>query len=53
MGMCTAPIPTFPRQQGLLIARGYPMLDMMCQIYSNAHDPLKGRQLPVMYSSRP
>jgi 2-oxoisovalerate dehydrogenase E1 component alpha subunit len=41
------------RQQGLLIARGYPMLDMMCQIYSNARDPLKGRQLPVMYSSRP
>jgi len=41
------------RQQGLLIARGYPILDMMCQIYSNSHDPLKGRQLPVMYSSRP
>jgi 2-oxoisovalerate dehydrogenase E1 component alpha subunit len=40
------------RQQGLLIARGYPLLDMMCQIYSNSHDPLKGRQLPVMYSSR-
>jgi 2-oxoisovalerate dehydrogenase E1 component alpha subunit len=41
------------RQQGLLIARGYPILDMMCQIYSNSRDPLKGRQLPVMYSSRP
>ncbi|MBV8778431.1 MAG: 3-methyl-2-oxobutanoate dehydrogenase (2-methylpropanoyl-transferring) subunit alpha [Alphaproteobacteria bacterium] len=40
------------RQQGLLLARGYPLLDMMCQIYSNAHDPLKGRQLPVLYSSR-
>ncbi len=40
------------RQQGLLIARGYPILDMMCQIYSNSRDPLKGRQLPVMYSSR-
>jgi 2-oxoisovalerate dehydrogenase E1 component subunit alpha len=40
------------RQQGLLIARDYPLLDMMCQIYSNSHDPLKGRQLPVMYSSR-
>ena len=40
------------RQQGLLIARGYPLLDMMCQIYSNGRDPLKGRQLPVMYSSR-
>ena len=40
------------RQQGLLIARGYPLLDMMCQVYSNVRDPLKGRQLPIMYSSR-
>ncbi|MDE2183053.1 MAG: 3-methyl-2-oxobutanoate dehydrogenase (2-methylpropanoyl-transferring) subunit alpha [Alphaproteobacteria bacterium] len=40
------------RQQGLLIARGYPLIDMMCQCYSNARDPMKGRQLPVMYSSR-
>ncbi|MFO1187308.1 MAG: thiamine pyrophosphate-dependent enzyme [Alphaproteobacteria bacterium] len=40
------------RQQGLLIARGYPLYDMMCQVYSNAKDPLKGRQLPIMYSSR-
>ena len=43
--------PTY-RQQGLLIARGYPLVDMMCQIYSNERDPLKGRQLPVMYSSQ-
>ena len=43
--------PTY-RQQGVLIARGYPLLDMMNQIYSNAHDPMKGRQLPVMYSSK-
>jgi 2-oxoisovalerate dehydrogenase E1 component alpha subunit len=43
--------PTY-RQAGLLIADGYPMVDMMCQIYSNARDPLKGRQLPVMYSSK-
>ncbi|HEX9159994.1 MAG TPA: thiamine pyrophosphate-dependent enzyme [Rhizomicrobium sp.] len=40
------------RQQGILIARGYPLLDMMCQVYSNERDPLKGRQLPIMYSSR-
>ena len=40
------------RQQGLLIARDYPLVDMMCQIYSNARDPLKGRQLPIMYSSK-
>jgi 2-oxoisovalerate dehydrogenase E1 component alpha subunit len=25
---------------------------MMCQVYSNASDPLKGRQMPVMYSAR-
>ncbi|WAP69486.1 3-methyl-2-oxobutanoate dehydrogenase (2-methylpropanoyl-transferring) subunit alpha [Jiella pelagia] len=43
--------PTY-RQQGLLIADDYPLVDMMCQIYSNRRDPLKGRQLPVMYSSR-
>jgi 2-oxoisovalerate dehydrogenase E1 component alpha subunit len=43
--------PTY-RQAGLLIAGGYPMVDMMAQIYSNERDPLKGRQLPVMYSSR-
>ncbi|HET6535820.1 MAG TPA: thiamine pyrophosphate-dependent enzyme, partial [Sphingomicrobium sp.] len=37
--------PTY-RQQGLLIARGYPLLEMMCQIYSNKGDKLRGRQLP-------
>jgi len=40
------------RQQGLLFARGYPLIDMMCQCYSNARDPNKGRQLPIMYSSK-
>jgi len=43
--------PTY-RQQGILIARGYGLVDMMCQLLSNDHDPIKGRQLPVMYSSR-
>lgn len=43
--------PTY-RQAGLLIAGGYPMVDMMNQIYSNERDPLKGRQLPIMYSSK-
>jgi 2-oxoisovalerate dehydrogenase E1 component alpha subunit len=43
--------PTY-RQAGLLIGGGYPMIEMMNQIYSNELDPLKGRQLPVMYSSR-
>ncbi len=40
------------RQQGILVAREYPLVDMMHQIYSNAQDPLKGRQLPIMYSSK-
>jgi len=40
------------RQQGLLIARSYPLVEMMHQVYSNAKDPLKGRQMPVFYSSR-
>jgi 2-oxoisovalerate dehydrogenase E1 component alpha subunit len=43
--------PTY-RQQGLLISRGYPLTEMMCQIYSNNGDKLKGRQLPIMYSDR-
>src|SRR3954466_13159503 len=43
--------PTY-RQQGLLVARGYPLTDMMCQIYSNRGDKLKGRQLPIMYSDK-
>ena len=43
--------PTY-RQQGLLVARGYPLTEMMCQIYSNKGDKLQGRQLPIMYSDR-
>jgi len=43
--------PTY-RQQGLLISRGYPLTEMMCQIYSNKGDKLKGRQLPIMYSTK-
>ena len=43
--------PTY-RQQGLLVSRDYPLVEMMCQIYSNRGDKLKGRQLPIMYSDR-
>jgi len=44
--------PTY-RQQGLLLSRDdVSMVDMICQLYSNQRDPLKGRQLPVMYSSK-
>lgn len=43
--------PTY-RQQGLLIARGWSLADMMCQVFSNSRDRLKGRQMPVFYSSK-
>jgi 2-oxoisovalerate dehydrogenase E1 component alpha subunit len=43
--------PTY-RQQSLLMARDVPLVDLICQLLSNERDPLKGRQLPVMYSMR-
>ncbi|WP_144157154.1 3-methyl-2-oxobutanoate dehydrogenase (2-methylpropanoyl-transferring) subunit alpha [Paraburkholderia sp. BCC1885] len=43
--------PTY-RQQSILMAREVPLVGMMCQLMSNEADPLKGRQLPVMYSDR-
>ena len=42
--------PTY-RQQSLLLSRDdVPMVELICQLMSNQRDPLKGRQLPVMYS---
>ncbi|MEO8124875.1 MAG: thiamine pyrophosphate-dependent enzyme, partial [Burkholderiales bacterium] len=42
--------PTY-RQQGLLLVRDdIDMVEMICQLMSNSRDPMKGRQLPVMYS---
>ena len=43
--------PTY-RQQGLLIARDWSLVDMMCQVLSNSKDRLKGRQMPVFYSTK-
>ncbi|MGN6819091.1 MAG: 3-methyl-2-oxobutanoate dehydrogenase (2-methylpropanoyl-transferring) subunit alpha [Sphingomonas sp.] len=40
------------RQQGVLISRGCPLVDMMNQIYSNTGDKLQGKQLPIMYSEK-
>ena len=40
------------RQQGMLIARGWPLINMANQIFSNAGDICKGRQLPVCYSAK-
>ena len=39
------------RQQGILIARDYPLIQMMNQIYSIRGAHLMGRQLPIMYSA--
>ena len=43
--------PTY-RQQSILMARDVSLVDMICQLLSNERDPLKGRQLPIMYSVR-
>ena len=49
--------PTY-RQQSILITNelvrgtGWNMFDMMCQVLSNTGDKIKGRQLPVFYSSK-
>ena len=40
------------RQQGLYIKRGVSLVEMMCQVFNNEGDRLKGRQMPIMYSSR-
>ncbi len=37
------------RTQGLQIARGRNLSDLMCQCLSNTNDMCKGRQMPVMY----
>jgi len=39
------------RNQGLFIARGVSLVELMCQLLSNTRDMCKGRQLPVMYHS--
>ncbi len=41
--------PTY-RQQGILIARGASLVDLMCQLFSNTRDPIKGRQMPILHS---
>ena len=40
------------RNQGVHIARGMPLVDLMNQLLSNTQDMCKGRQLPVMYHSK-
>ena len=38
--------------QGLFIARGRSLVDLMCQCLSNTRDMCKGRQMPVLYHWR-
>lgn len=43
--------PTY-RNVGWLLARDYPIEKLANQIFSNEDDPLKGRQLPILYSAK-
>jgi 2-oxoisovalerate dehydrogenase E1 component alpha subunit len=57
VGQCAALRPAdmlFPsyRTQGLQIARGRNLVDLMCQCLSNTRDMCKGRQMPVLYHWR-
>jgi pyruvate dehydrogenase E1 component alpha subunit len=40
------------REQAVALFRGYPLHTMMCQLYGNAEDPVKGRQLPAHHTAR-
>ena len=43
--------PTY-RQQGLLVAQDYPLVDMINQVFSNSGDRLEGHSLPTLYSAK-
>ncbi|MGD9809940.1 MAG: thiamine pyrophosphate-dependent enzyme [Sphingobium sp.] len=43
--------PTY-RMVSWLMARDYPLIDLVNNIFSNERDPLKGRQLPMLFSAR-
>lgn len=40
------------REVGAALYRGYPLRTFMCQLFGNAEDPVKGRQMPVHHSVR-
>ena len=40
------------RSLAWLIARDYPLADLFNQIFANEQDPLRGRQMPILYSAR-
>ena len=40
------------REIGAAFYRGYPLRTFLCQLFGNAEDPIKGRQMPVHHSAR-
>ena len=40
------------RETGVYQQRGFTLKDFMSQLFSNRHDPGKGRNMPVHYSGR-
>jgi 2-oxoisovalerate dehydrogenase E1 component alpha subunit len=40
------------RETGVYQQRGFTLKDFMSQLFSNCHDPGKGRNMPVHYSGR-
>ena len=40
------------REAGAALYRGYPLRTLLCQLYCNAEDPVKGRQLPAHHTAR-
>jgi pyruvate dehydrogenase E1 component alpha subunit len=40
------------REVGAALYRGYSLRTFMCQLFGNAEDPVKGRQMPVHHSVR-
>lgn len=40
------------REIGTAFHRGYPLRTFLCQLFGNAEDPVKGRQMPVHHTAR-
>jgi pyruvate dehydrogenase E1 component alpha subunit len=40
------------REIGAALHRGYPLRTFLCQMFGNAEDPVRGRQMPVHHSIR-
>jgi 2-oxoisovalerate dehydrogenase E1 component alpha subunit len=40
------------REAGAAMFRGYPLRTLLCQLFCNSEDPVRGRQLPVHHTAR-